>query len=183
MLILILQLDRVSSIAAKYIGRPVSQLPPVPSLDLSMASFGAHAMAGPSLDLDLLPGSSSSSTIPGLPFHPMSFTDIDKALMADIAANAIDELLRLFQTNDPLWMKSSDDGRDTLNLDCYDQMFFRPNSQLKPPNVRIESSRESRVVIMNSLALVDMFMDSVNIQNSIFPLHTISQLILLCFAE
>ncbi|GKF13713.1 homeobox-leucine zipper protein HDG11-like protein, partial [Tanacetum coccineum] len=39
------ELDRVSSIAAKYIGRPMLQLPPVQpvhmsSLDLSMASYG-----------------------------------------------------------------------------------------------------------------------------------------------
>ncbi|KAL0335831.1 UNVERIFIED_CONTAM: Homeobox-leucine zipper protein HDG11 [Sesamum radiatum] len=70
------ELDRVSSIAAKYIGRPISQLPPVQpihvsSLDLSMASFGGHGIPGPSLDLDLdlLPGS-SSSVIPNLAFPP-----------------------------------------------------------------------------------------------------------------
>ncbi|KAL0385211.1 UNVERIFIED_CONTAM: Homeobox-leucine zipper protein HDG11 [Sesamum radiatum] len=159
------ELDRVSSIAAKYIGRPISQLPPVQpihvsSLDLSMASFGGHGIPGPSLDLDLdlLPGS-SSSVIPNLAFPPMSISDMDKSLMADIAANAMDELIRLLQSNEPLWIKSAD-GRETLNLESYERMFQSPNSHLKNPNIRIEASRDSGVVIMNGLALVEMFMDA-----------------------
>lgn len=160
-----LQLDRVSSIAAKYIGRPISQLPPVQpihisSLDLSMSSFGGHGMGGPSLDLDLLPGS-TSSTMPSLPYQPTGISDMDKSLMTDIAANAMEELLRLLQSNDPLWMKSSTDGRDVLNLESYERIFPRATSHLKNPNLRIEASRASGVVIMNGLALVDMIMDSV----------------------
>lgn len=156
------ELDRVSSIAAKYIGRPISQLPPVQpihisSLDLTMGTFGGQGISGPSLDLDLLPG--SSSTLPNLPYQQIVLSDMDKSLMTDIAANAMEELLRLLQTNEPLWMKSSTDGRDVLDLDSYERMFPRANSHLKNPNVRIESSRDSGVVIMNGLALVDMFMD------------------------
>ncbi|KAI9173428.1 hypothetical protein LWI28_001253 [Acer negundo] len=159
------ELDRVSSIAAKYIGRPISQLPPVQpihvsSLDLTMGSFGGPSgLSGvPSLDLDLLHG--SSSTMPNLPFQQIVLSEMDKSMMTDIAANAIEELLRLLQTNDPLWLKSSTDGRDVLNLDNYERMFPRGSGHLKNPNIRIESSRESGVVIMNALALVDMFTDS-----------------------
>lgn len=165
------ELDRVSSIAAKYIGRPISQLPPVQpihiaSLDLTMSSLGAHGLAGPSLDLDLLPGSSSS--VPHLPFQAVVFSEMDKSLMADIAANALDEFLRLAQTDEPLWMKSTSDGRDTLNLESYERMFPRASSHLKKPDVRVEASRESRVVIMNGLALIDMFMD-LNKWAELFP--------------
>ncbi|KAJ7975330.1 Homeobox leucine zipper protein [Quillaja saponaria] len=157
------ELDRVSSIAAKYIGRPISQLPPVQpihisSLDLSMGSFSHQGVSGPSLDLDLLPG--CSSTIPSLPFQPACLSDLDKSLVRDIATNAMEELLRLLQTNEPLWMKSSTDGRDVLNLESYERIFPRTHSHLKNPNVRIEASRDSGVVIMNGLALVEMFMDS-----------------------
>lgn len=158
------ELDRVSSIAAKYIGRPISQLPPVQpihvsSLDLSMASFGGHGIQGPSLDLDLLHGS-SSSVIPNLAFPPMSISDMDKSLMADIAANAMDELIRLLQSNEPLWMKGGDGRGETLNLESYERVFQSPYSHMKNPSIRIEASRDSGVVIMNSLALVDMFMDA-----------------------
>ncbi|KAJ6868356.1 homeobox-leucine zipper protein HDG11 [Populus alba x Populus x berolinensis] len=153
------ELDRVSSIAAKYIGRPISQLPPVQpfhisSLDLSMGNFGGQGIGGPSLDLDLIPTSSN------LAFQPPVISDMDKSLMTDVAANAMEELLRLLQTNEPLWMKSSADGRDVLNLDSYQRIFPRAMSHLKNPNVRIEASRDSGVVIMNGVALVDMFMDS-----------------------
>ncbi|TKY44894.1 Homeobox-leucine zipper protein HDG11 [Spatholobus suberectus] len=157
------ELDRVSSIAAKYIGRPISQLPPVQpihisSLDLSMGSFGSQGLGGPSLDLDLLPGSSSSS-IPNVPpYQPACLSDMDKSLMSDIASNAMEEMIRLLQTNEPLWMKGAD-GRDVLDLDTYERMFPKANSHLKNPNVHIEASRDSGVVIMNGLTLVDMFMD------------------------
>ncbi|GMQ11654.1 hypothetical protein CsSME_00054195 [Camellia sinensis var. sinensis] len=163
------ELDRVSSIAAKYLGRPVSQLPPVQpiqisSLDLSMATFGAQAMMGGhhSLDLDLdllhLPGSSSSTTPQNLPFQAINISEMDKSLMADVAGNAMEEFIRLLQNNDGLWIKSSSDGKDVLNLDTYERLFPRANN--KNPNVRIEASRDSGVVIMNGLALVEMFMDS-----------------------
>lgn len=125
-----------------------------------MGSFGSQGISGPSLDLDLLPG--SSSTMPNLPFHQIVLSDMDKSLMTDIAANAMEELLRLLQTNEPLWMKSSADGRDVLNVESYERMFPRASSHLKNPNVRIEASRDSGVVIMNGLALVDMFMDCVS---------------------
>ncbi|XP_050219867.1 homeobox-leucine zipper protein HDG11 [Mercurialis annua] len=151
------ELDRVSSIAAKYIGRPISHLPPVQpihisSLDLSMASFGPSLDLD--LDLDLIPSTST------LPFQPLGISDMDKSLITDIAANAMDEMLRLLQTNEPLWIKSSTDAREVLHLDTYQILFPRSISRLKNPNVRIEASRDSCVVIMNCLALVDMFMDA-----------------------
>lgn len=159
-----LQLDRVSSIAAKYIGRPISQLPPiqpipVSSLDLTVGSFGGQGL-GPSLDLDLLPGSSS---IAPLPMQTVGIAEMEKPLMLEIAANAMDELLRLLQADEPLWTKSASDGREILNLDNYERIFPRPN-HLKGPDIRIEATRDAGHVIMNGLALVDMFMDSVSFQ-------------------
>ncbi|KAK7364169.1 hypothetical protein VNO80_12619 [Phaseolus coccineus] len=156
------ELDRVSSISAKYIGRPISQLPPVQpihisSLDLSMGSFASQGLGGPSLDLDLLPGSSSS--MPNVPsFQPACLSDMDKSLMSDIASNGMEEMIRLLQTNEPLWMKGAD-GRDVLDLDTYERMFPKANGHMKNPNVHVEASRDSGVVIMNGLTLVDMFMD------------------------
>ncbi|XP_055831125.1 homeobox-leucine zipper protein HDG11-like [Solanum dulcamara] len=164
------ELDKISSIAAKYMGRPISQLPPVQPVHLSslnsmsMPNFG---LTGPSLDLDLLPGS-STSTFPSFPCPTLSISDMDKSLMADIAGNAMEELIRLLQTNEPLWTKSTTDGRDVLDIDSYDQIFPKANSSLKNSNVRVEASRQSGVVIMNGLALVDMFVD-VNKWAEFFP--------------
>ncbi|KAF3680027.1 Homeobox-leucine zipper protein ROC8 [Capsicum annuum] len=164
------ELDKISSIAAKYMGRPIAQLPPVQPVHLSslnLMSMSNFGLPGPSLDLDLLPGS-STSTVPSLTFPTLNISDMDKSLMADIAGNAMEELIRLLQTNEPLWTKSTTDGRHVLNVDTYDQIFPKANSSLKNPNVRVEASRESGVVIMNGLALVDMFID-VNKWAEFFP--------------
>ena len=125
-----------------------------------MASFPSQEIGCPSLDLDLLPASSTS--VPTLPYHhPIHLSAVDKSLMTEIATNAMAELLRLSQTNEPFWIKSTNDGRDVLDLETYEQAFPRPNSPFKNPHFRTEATRDSGVVIMNSEALVDMFMDSV----------------------
>ncbi|KAI4304590.1 hypothetical protein MLD38_040077 [Melastoma candidum] len=165
------ELDRISSIAAKYIGRPISQLPliqPLQSspLDLTMAGFSSHDIGVPSLDLDLLHG--GSSAIPSIPFQSLAFSDIDRSIMVDIAAAALGEFLRLVQDDEPLWSKSPNNGKDILNLECYDRMFPRAGSHMKNPNVRVEASRESRVIAMNGLALVELLMDS-NEWVNLFP--------------
>lgn len=125
-----------------------------------MSSYGGQGLGGPSLDLDLLPGSSSSA-MQNVPYQPACLSDMEKSLMSDIATNAMDELVRLLQTNDPLWIKSNTDGKDVLNLEAYERIFPKTNNRLKNPNLRIEASRDSGVVIMNSLTLVEMFMDPV----------------------
>lgn len=159
------ELDRVSSVASKYLGRPITQLPPVQpipmsSLDLSVGSYGAPPPGlGPSLDLDLLPGSSSSSVMP-FPF-PTAVSELEKPIMAEVATSAMEELIRLVQTDEPLWMKSAGDGSDVLNLDTYDRIFQRPGQAYKSLDIRIEASRDSSLVIMNAGTLVDMFMDPV----------------------
>lgn len=115
---------------------------------------------GPSLDLDLFPGTSSAT--PNFPFQPVHISEVDKSILADSAANALEEFLRLIQSNEPLWIKSSTDGRDFLNLESYESVFPRANSSLKNPNIRTEASRASGVVFMNSLALVELLMDPVS---------------------
>lgn len=152
------ELDRISSIAAKYIGRPISRLPPIQPLpisplELTVGSFGGQAI-GPSLDLDLLPGSSSIAT---LPIQTLGIAEMEKSLMMETAANAMNELIRLAQANEPLWIRQSD-GKDILHLDAYERIFPR-SSHLKNPDIRIEASRDSSVVIMSGMALVNMFLD------------------------
>ncbi|CAL9138047.1 unnamed protein product [Musa acuminata var. zebrina] len=154
------ELDRVSNLASKYLGRPLTQLPPVQpvslsSLDLSAGGYG-DAGISPSLDLDLLCRSSSSA----FPFQcPSTVSDLEKPLMVEMATGAMEEVIRLVQTDEPLWVKSSD-GRDILQLETYDSMFQRLGRQLKFPGTRIEASRDSALVIMGAMTLIDMFMDA-----------------------
>ncbi|KAJ0981232.1 hypothetical protein J5N97_009487 [Dioscorea zingiberensis] len=162
------ELDRVSTIASKYLGRPITQLPPVQpipisSLDLSVGSYGGgggggmgHSGLGPSLNLDLLPGSSSSA----MPFHfPTAVSDIEKPVFTELATNAMEELIRMVQTDQPLWMKPGGDVSDVLNLETYDRIFSRTGQQYRSPDVRVEASRDSTLVIMNAETIVEMFID------------------------
>ncbi|KAL6579750.1 hypothetical protein OROMI_007774 [Orobanche minor] len=88
--------------------------------------------------------------------------------MANVAANAMDELIRLLQSNEPLWLKSADGSREMLDFESYERNFQGPYGHLKSPDIRIEASRDSGVVVMNSSALVDMFLDS-NKWTELFP--------------
>ncbi|KAF8111322.1 hypothetical protein N665_0076s0300 [Sinapis alba] len=157
------ELERMSTVASKYMGRPISShlssLHPmhISPLDLSMTS-----LTGPSLDFDLLPGSSMHSSQPNL-----AISDMDKPLMNDIALTAMDELLRLFNTNEPLWTRT-DGGRDILNLGSYENLFPRSGNRGKNHNLRTEASRSSGIVFMNAMMLVDMFMDGVK-WGELFP--------------
>ncbi|CAN6478887.1 unnamed protein product [Victoria cruziana] len=158
------ELDRVSSIAAKYIGRPVPQLPPVQpvhlsSLDLTVGGFGSQQAPGLSLDLDLLPGSSLGGSFVGLPVQSGGVAELEKSFMVEVATNAMEEFIRMSQMEEPLWVKSVADGREILNLEVYERMFSRP-SQSKAPDVRTEASKDSGLVIMNGMAFVDVLVDA-----------------------
>ncbi|XP_066319636.1 homeobox-leucine zipper protein ROC8-like [Miscanthus floridulus] len=161
------ELDRVSSLTSKYLGRPITQLPPVQplsmssSLDLSVGGLGSPSL-GPSLDLDLLSGGSSGYP----PFHlPMTVSEMDRPMMAEMATRAMDELIRMAQAGEHLWVKTAGggpDGREVLNVDTYDSIFAKPGGSFRGPDVHVEGSRDSGLVFMSAIGLVDMFMDSSN---------------------
>ncbi|KAJ0922393.1 putative START domain-containing protein [Helianthus annuus] len=77
------------------------------------------------------------------------------------------ELIRLVQSNEPLWIRDSKDGTETLNL-IATRGFSTSNDSLKNANVRTEASRVSGVVTMNSLQLVDMFVNMIK-WSEMFP--------------
>jgi len=88
---------------------------------------------------------------------------IEKNLMVKVAATAIDELVRLLRINEPFWIKSSNqDGKLYLLLENYQKMFPK-TKHFKGPNVRIEATKESGIVNINGIQLVDMFLDPVSI--------------------
>jgi len=118
---------------------------------------------GPSLDFDLLPGSSMAvGPNNNLQSQPnLAISDMDKPIMTGIALTAMEELLRLLQTNEPLWTRT-DGCRDILNLGSYENVFPRSSNRGKNQNFRVEASRSSGIVFMNAMALVDMFMDCVS---------------------
>ncbi|XP_020600376.1 homeobox-leucine zipper protein ROC8-like isoform X2 [Phalaenopsis equestris] len=153
------ELDRVSTITSKYLGRPITQLPPiqplsVSSLDLTVGGYGNPGFT-PSLEIDQL------GVVPAAMAFPfLTISEIERPMMVELATRSMEELIRLAQTDEPLWTRIGIDGREILDLETYERIFPRPAQQFRSPDARVESSRDSGDVMMHSLALVDMFMDS-----------------------
>ncbi|KAM3244030.1 hypothetical protein ACQJBY_055751 [Aegilops geniculata] len=152
------ELDRVSSLTSKYLGRPITQLPSMQplsmsSLELSVGGLGSPVALGPALDLDPLGGSS--------PFQlPAPVSEMERPMMAEMATRAMDEFIRLAQAGEHLWVKAAG-GREVLNVDTYDSIFAKPgSSSFRGPDVHVEGSRDSCLVLTSAIALVDTFMDS-----------------------
>lgn len=157
-----MQLDRVSSLTSKYLGRPITQLPSMQplsmsSLELSVGGLGSPVALGPALDLDPLGGSS--------PFQlPAPVSEMERPMMAEMATRAMDEFIRLAQAGEHLWVKAAG-GREVLNVDTYDSIFAKPgSSSFRGPDVHVEGSRDSCLVLTSAIALVDTFMDSVRLR-------------------
>ncbi|XP_065878508.1 homeobox-leucine zipper protein PROTODERMAL FACTOR 2-like [Euphorbia lathyris] len=146
------EIDRISGIAAKYVGKPISSLSqfsshlPSRSLDLGMGSFGAQSgyvgeMYGAA---DLL----RSITGP---------TESEKPMIVELAVTAMEELIRMAQAGEPLWIPS-ENSTELLNEEEYLRAFPRGIGP-RPLGFKSESSRESAVVIMNHINLVEILMD------------------------
>nr|CAD1827139.1 unnamed protein product [Ananas comosus var. bracteatus] len=154
------ELDRVSGLTSKYLGRPITQLPLIQhlaasSLDLSVGALGNPTIA-PSLDLDLLTGSGSVA----VPHFPTAVPEIEKPIMVEMATNAMEEVIRLAQTDEHLWVRNGGDRGEVMCIETYDRMFQKPDDRYRDPDIRIEASRDSGLVLMNATALVDVFMDA-----------------------
>ena len=86
-------------------------------------------------------------------------TDADKPMIVELAVAAMEELVRMAQAGEPLWV-SSDNSTEILNEEEYLRTFPRGIGP-KPLGLKTEASRESVVVIMNHISLVEILMDVV----------------------
>ncbi|KAL0712773.1 hypothetical protein Bca4012_019751 [Brassica carinata] len=147
------EIDRISAIAAKYVGKPVG------------SSFAPLAIHGPSRSLDLEVGNFGNQTGfvgdmygTGDILRSVSIpSDTDKPMIVELAVAAMEELVRMAQAGDPLWV-STGNSMELLNEEEYFRTFPRGIGP-KPLGLRTEASRESAVVIMNHINLVEILMD------------------------
>ncbi|XP_051116101.1 homeobox-leucine zipper protein ANTHOCYANINLESS 2 isoform X2 [Andrographis paniculata] len=169
------ELDRVCTLAGKFLGRPISTLaaaaasmgPPLPnsSLELGVGSNGFRGQ----MDAPLVPadfGMGISSPLPVVPpakaaamgMNPME-RSFERSMYLELALSAMDELVKLAQSDEPLWIRAMEGGREVLNNEEY-LRTFTPCIGMKPNGFVSEASRETGMVIINSLALVETLMDS-----------------------
>ena len=87
----------------------------------------------------------------------------EKSLALLFAISSVDELVKMCQLVEPLWIQNSENGKEDLNVEDYGRMFPWPiNLKEHPSEFRTEATRDSAIVIMNSINLVDAFLDSVS---------------------
>ncbi|XP_018506060.2 homeobox-leucine zipper protein HDG11-like [Pyrus x bretschneideri] len=147
--------DKLANLLPKYNATPVVGS----SLNLSPGCSMNQVIARPPLNL--------SPTNPALAYQLKENAEMEKALMKYIADSAMEELVKLFQIEKPIWIKSPTNGRYLLNRDNYDKMFPKAK-HFKNSRARVESSKDSGVVHISAAHLIDMFLDS-NKWEELFP--------------
>ncbi|XP_057980621.1 homeobox-leucine zipper protein ANTHOCYANINLESS 2 isoform X2 [Malania oleifera] len=161
------ELDRVCALAGKFLGRPVSSLAspiaPSSSLELGVGNNGFGGLGTVAATLPLGPdfGGGITGTLPLVPpARPAAgVIGLERSMLLELALTAMDELVKMAETDEPLWLRGLDGGREILNHDEYARTFT-PCIGLKPSGFVSEASKETGVVIINSLALVETLMDS-----------------------
>lgn len=105
-------------------------------------------------------------------------TEADKPIIIELAVAAMEELIGMAQMGEPLWLTSLDGTTTVLNEDEYIRSFPRGIGP-KPAGFKCEASRETSVVIMNHVNLVEILMDVVHI----YPIssHIIYPALIYCF--
>nr|GMD83064.1 homeobox-leucine zipper protein MERISTEM L1-like [Ipomoea batatas] len=148
------EIDKISAIAAKYVGKPMLSYPNAPplapprSLDLGVGSFGPPPAQLPG---ELYTAGDLLRSVSGP-------SDADKPMIIELAVAAMEELIRMAQSGEPLWVPSPDNSTEILSEDEYVRTFPRGIGP-KPLGFKSEASRESAVVIMNHINLVEILMD------------------------
>ncbi|GLU10609.1 hypothetical protein SLE2022_274010 [Rubroshorea leprosula] len=152
--------EKVSKFLTKFVGRPISQVDlsaPFPASSMDLLTSTTRPGAG-NIPLDNV-ASPGIPDITTLPYQFNGVTDTEKSRMLETAAHAMDELISLLKIDEPLWVKSPIDGKYIIDHDSYEKIFHR-GTHFESSSIRIESSKDSGLVSMRAMQLVDMFLDS-----------------------
>ncbi|KAL5157944.1 Homeobox-leucine zipper protein HDG11 [Glycine soja] len=160
--------EKVSSLLARYLEKQMSppEFQQVFNIPIIGSSSHAPKLENSSLNYEIGGSSSHGPSLYGMQImdghdhNLMGSEGIEKTLMLKVAASAMEELVRLIRINEPFWIKSStQDGQLILQHENYEKMFPRTNN-FKGVNLRVEATKDSGIVSINSIQLVDMFLDS-----------------------
>nr|CAB3488346.1 unnamed protein product [Digitaria exilis] len=162
------EIDRISAIAAKYVGKPMVSFPVLSSplatasastLDIGIGGAATYGAA------DIFGGVNVGA---GEILRGAVQSDADKPMIVELAVAAMEELVRMAQLDEPLWNMPGIDGSssETLNEEEYARMFPQGLGP-KQYGSKSEASRDSSVVIMTHANLVEILMD-VNQYASVF---------------
>lgn len=148
----------------RYGARLLGPPPPLglPSVDLDMNMYSRHfqEQMGPCTNMIPVQPLPENSNLPG---SCNLISEQDKPIAMQFAINAMDELIKMCQMNEPVWIKDSNYTKEMLNVEEYTKMFPWPTN-FKQENCafRTEATRDNALVIMNSITLADAFLDAVS---------------------
>ncbi|KAF3587086.1 hypothetical protein F2Q69_00032513 [Brassica cretica] len=100
------------------------------------------------------PSSLESQTI-----QPQLLPQMDISQLSETAATAVEELKRLFRTDEALWVMSSIDRTYVIDQESYEK-FSHSIKHFRNLSARVESSKDITVVPIEATSLIDMFLDS-----------------------
>ncbi|CAD6252176.1 unnamed protein product [Miscanthus lutarioriparius] len=88
---------------------------------------------------------------------------IDRTVLLELGLAAMEELMKVAQMDEPLWLRSPDGGggREMLNFDEYHWAFARVFGP-SPAGYVSEATREAGIAITSSMDLVDSLMDAMH---------------------
>jgi homeobox-leucine zipper protein len=160
------EIDRISAIAAKYVGKPMVSFPvlssPLAAARASPLDIGVGAAAAYGGATDIFGGVVAAGAAGEL-LRGAAQSDADKPMIVELAVAAMEELVRMAQLDEPLWNAPGIDGSsETLNEEEYSRMFSRGLGP-KQYGLKSEASRDSSVVIMTHANLVEILMDVVGV--------------------
>ncbi|KAJ8527850.1 hypothetical protein K7X08_015301 [Anisodus acutangulus] len=163
------EIERISNIAAKYVGKPA-----FPS---HHNGYSSPPVTHP-YDLGVLPPFSTPQSVDGDAYNNVDCVEdvmmssiiapaeVEKTYIIEVAVAAMEEFVQMAHMQEPLWFPSMENGTDLLNEEEYFRIFPRGIGP-KPIGFKTEATRESAVVIMNHVNLVEILMD-VNHWSSMF---------------
>ncbi|KAK8679898.1 hypothetical protein V6N13_108860 [Hibiscus sabdariffa] len=159
------ELSRICALTNKFLGRPLSSSgSPIPSqglnsnLELAVGrnDFGGLNNAGTTLPMGFDFGDGAMMPLVKPVAHEMQY---DRPAFVDAALSAMDELIKMAQMDNPLWIKSLDCGMESLNIEEY-RRTFSSSIGMKPSGYATEATRATGLVYLRGLALVEALMDA-----------------------
>ncbi|KAK4283154.1 hypothetical protein QN277_000138 [Acacia crassicarpa] len=160
------ELNRVCALSNKFLGRPISTMA-LPGSDSglelaigrnnnsnnTLTGFGSIGVVGSSFPMGLDMGMMQMGNN-----NVNDQVQAERSMLIDLALSALDELMKMAQADAPLWINTLDGDNEVLNLDEYARIF-PPCLGPKPPGYVTEATRETGMVMMNSLVLIETLMD------------------------
>jgi hypothetical protein len=167
---------------------PALLMPPPIDLDMNVYSQHFNDQASSIMDLippimappQQIPDHHAASPYVGGVMAPVQ--EQDRQVVLDLAMAAADILAKMCRAGEPLWARPGGGNLEVMVAEEHARMFTWPVDEGKQSSAvtaaRTEGSRDNAVVIMNSITLVDAFLNAVsihflfvvtNISSKIFP--------------